>query len=154
MTMLRVLLLVIGLHALPAAADLEADRAAGICVEIERNINTLADFTTTRCWPAKDPAGISFIIVAHAPVFTSDTTLKGWLLTVMGATGLALNNRSNFKADRIYISDAGRMKNRRAKAIAASAMKSLQRRVKAGQIGLDAAYAEMIQKMTDYTIPK
>ena len=136
---------------------MEDARAIAACADIEGMIDGLVDYTDTKCLPAAvaASAGASFIIISEEPVFSADASKKGWLLASLGAVGFVLNEkRPSFKADEVIFSDVQRMKARSGHVIKASVLKSLQRRVKAGQLSLEAAYTEMLKAMRPMTVPK
>jgi hypothetical protein len=135
----------------------EADRAVAACADIEGMIDGLVDYTDTKCLPAAAAAsaGASFIIISEQPVFSVDASKKGWLLASLGAVGFVLNEeRPSFKADEVIFSDVQRMKERTGYVIKVSVLKSLQRKVKADELSLEAAYTEMLSGMRPMTLPE
>src|SRR5437870_9821021 len=85
--------------ALTASAQL-AQTGTSICRQIEKSVNTLADFTQTSCAPGAGVAkgSLSFIVLSSKPVFAVESSKKAWLITVVGAAGNFLNDSKTVKA--------------------------------------------------------
>ncbi|MBI3416057.1 MAG: hypothetical protein HY043_12225 [Verrucomicrobia bacterium] len=128
----------------------------GLAYDIEKVVNALVDYTSTACIATvgKQSDSYSFIIISEKPIFKVEAAKKGWLLTVAGAVGKTLHDNPKFSADEVWVSDASLMKERRAFAVDASLLQSLQQRVKGDQMTLEQMYTEITRSMTEKQIPK
>jgi hypothetical protein len=117
--------------------------AIGLCSLMESYINTLVDYTTTKCVPLKEAGGLGFIFISSKPVFSSEAAKKAWMLTIAGAFGLELNARPNQKIGNIYLTDVDRAKKLQYQVLKGASAKALQRQVKLGQISLDTMWSRL-----------
>ena len=133
-----------------------AEKGQAMCYQIEKTINALVDYTQTSCLPtgAKQKNAYSFILLSSQPVFSVEPSKKAWLLVAVAAVGDILNKSESVKAEELWLSDVNLMKNRVAHVFPAPLSKSLQRRVKAGQLGVEAMYSEISKNLTQKSIPK
>lgn len=129
--------------------------ATALCAGIEKNINLIADITRTMCIPAKgqQPGTISFTIISEKPVFNTSFK-KGWLLTVVGAVGGALNDNPSVKAEELWLSDISLTKEGKAYVIDATTAKSLQQQIHSDKITLEQMYAAITRGLTLRTVKK
>jgi hypothetical protein len=129
--------------------------ASGLCYGIEKNVNGLATFTNTMCIPAKgeQPDSISFTILSEKPVFNTPSK-KAWLLVVVGAVGLALNDNPSAKAEQLWLTDLDLAKEGKAYVIDAATAKSLQQQIKSDKITLDQMYDAITRSLTLKAVKK
>jgi hypothetical protein len=135
-----------------AFADDEADTALSYCADMQQKIDALVDYAKTTCIPAKGKTGMDFIFLSDQPVFSQEAAKKGWLIVVVAVAGDTFN-KVPLKTEQLIVADQDMMKSRKAFKIPAGTARSLQKKVKAGQIGLDAMYSEIGNSMTPYSIP-
>src|SRR5262245_51231099 len=69
-------------HKVAATRD-ETLIAMGLCSSMESKINVLVDYTVTKCLPAPDAGGTSFIFISSKPVFDAEAAKKAWMLVVV-----------------------------------------------------------------------
>lgn len=133
-----------------------AEKGEALCYQIQNSVNALADFTQTSCLPSagSTPGSYSFIVLSSNPVFSVEASKKAWLIVAIAAAGDSLNKQSSVKADELWLSDAALMKNRTAHVFPASLAKSLQRRVKNGQLDLEGMYSEIKRNLVQKTVQK
>ena len=136
----------------PAIADAQASEAIRICNKMERQIDLLVEYTKTLCLPAQGRNGVSFIFVSQEPVFSSEASKKGWLVVVVAAFGATFNANA-MKSDEVIFSDVSMMKSRSAFRMPAKTARTLQRRVKNGEITIDSMYERITAAMEPYSIP-
>lgn len=147
----------IGFLLLPGIANAQStEKGQAMCYQIEKTINALVDYTQTSCLPTRGnlPGNYSFIVLSSQPIFSVEPSKKAWLLAAVAAVGEAMNKNASVKADEVWLSDGNLMKNRIAHVMSADTSKSLQRRIKADQITLDAMYSEISKNLTRKTIEK
>ena len=127
-----------------------------MCHEIERTIDTLTAYTHTSCSPSKGrlPGTYSLIIISSGPVFSGQSSEKGWLLVAVAAAGYALNKNGAVKGGELWFSDPDNMKSHIAYEMSLKAAKSLQRRVKSHRITPEVMYSEIKKDLTRKQIPK
>jgi hypothetical protein len=133
-----------------------ANKGEALCYQIQNSVNALADFTDTRCFPSagNTPKSLSFIILSSKPVFSVEASKKAWVLVAVAASGDSLNKQSSIKADELWLSDTNLLKGHIAYVIPASLAKSLQRRVKNGQINIETMYSEINRNLVRKTVQK
>lgn len=139
-----------------AALAQSAEKGEALCYQIQNSVNALADFTQTSCLPSAGsaPGSYSLIVLSSKPVFSVEASKKAWLIVAVAATGDSLNRQPSVKADELWFSDTTLMKNRTAHVFPASLAKSLQRRVKNGQMDLEGMYSEIKRNLVQKTIQK
>ena len=132
------------------------EKGQAICFQIERFINTLVDYTHTSCVPmfGTEKRAFSFALISTKPVLSVEAAKKGWIISAVGSAGEILNRNPSLKVDQLFLSDVERMKSRVAYMVSANVVKSLQRRIKADQIGIEAMYSEVSKNMTRQVAPK
>ncbi len=115
-----------------------------LCEQSTKVINLLADFSDTKCYPGKTPAGERVLVyMAEKPVFYIRQAKQGWLMVVAATAGKALREAPDVKVAFIFVTDARSLAQGEAyKFPAATAMK-LQRRIKNEEISLDQFYSEL-----------
>src|SRR5438128_3212935 len=125
-------------HAAVAAPRREAsfDTAQAVCYSVQNHVNTLADFTYTRCWPALLKHGYGFLIISEKPVFSAPAAKKAWLLTVVGAVGKEMNDRG-LSGQELMVSDVQNTTNRIGWSLPLEVATSLQRRAQREEITLE-----------------
>lgn len=133
-----------------------AEKGEALCYQIQNSVNALADFTRTSCLPSagSTPGSYSFIVLSSKPVFSVEASKKAWLIVAIAAAGDSLNKQSSVKADELWLSDTALMKNRTAHVFPAPLAKSLQRRVKNGQLDLEGMYSEIKRNLVQKTVQK
>src|SRR5579864_7324683 len=139
--------LVTGSFSRAAVSDQEALVAMGLCSEMEGYVNSLVDFSTTKCIPEFDKLGVNFIFVTEKPLFSVESAKKAWLITVVGAYGKTLSERGNYKVDSLYLADAEMAKVVSYQTMKGSVAKELSRKVRAGEIDLNAMYARILSSL-------
>lgn len=149
-----VLVLMLGMpHTGLAATDDDALIAMGLCEDMDQNINTVADFTETKCIPALDDRGNNFIFISSNPVFTVESSEEAWALVVIAAFGHEFNNKSNYEVRNIYLSDVNMAKTLNYFVLSGELAKQLQSQVYNGQIEPEAAWATIVSSMQPYKGP-
>lgn len=133
-----------------------AEKGMALCYQIQNSVNALVDFTHTSCLPSagNTPGSYSFIVVSSQPIFSVDASKKAWLIVAIAAIGDSLNKQLSVSADELWLSDATLMKTRIAHVFPASLAKSLQSRVKSGQMDLEEMYGEIKRNIVQKTIQK
>lgn len=130
--------------------------AAGkaFCFDVENMLATLIGTGEARCLPsAGKTAGTSNPILIYARNVLSDPAKKQpTLLMTVAVVGKAMRDSSGIRIGDVVVSDIGSMKDRWALKFPGSLAKSLQIRMSADQIGLDAAYAELLKSTSKYAI--
>jgi len=134
-----------------ARADEQTVLAEGYCAEMEGDINALVDFTRTKCIPAKDPDGMSFIFVSEKPVLSVPAAFKGWVISVTAIFGDTFN-KNNFKTSAILVTDIDHAADKKGFRIHSKTARTLQRQVKADQITLEQYYEGIKADLTPYTV--
>jgi hypothetical protein len=142
----------------PAQAATEQNTlvAMGLCSEMERLINTLVDYTQTKCIPLMNGGtGVSFLFVSSRPVFSVEASEKAWALVVVGAYGHLFNPRPSYKLDSIFFTDASLLsKERSAQTLSGSMAKKLQKELYDGKITVEGAWHQMQSNMKPYHVPE
>ncbi len=128
--------------------------AMGLCSEMERLINTLVDYTSTKCIPALDKNGTNFIFVSEKPVFSVPASEKAWALVVAAAVGKTMNYNSSYKSNEVFVADAGMAKDKKFYKFDTDLAKSLQRKVYSGEVSPDVMWIQLKAALTPYTVPE
>ncbi len=77
-----------------SVAAQSVEKGQSICFDVHNTVNALVDYTQTSCLPSGGKAGaISFIVLSSQPVFSVETSKKGWLLVVVASIGKTLNEQ-------------------------------------------------------------
>lgn len=115
------------------------------CRRVEKSVNTLADFTSTKCVPAagKEKGTYSFILISERPVFSNESSKKAWLIVVCSAAGSELNKRGALRAHELWFTDVERIKQRIAFRTEAESCKALQFNVHDGEMSIEQMYAKL-----------
>jgi len=124
-----------------------------LCYSIQNTINAImGEHTHTACVPVSSRVagdGLALGVIASKPVFFAEATKKAWLIVAALGTGHVLNTEGpGASVDVIMFADSALVAHGYGYFVPASVVKSLQRRVKADQITLDAAYSELLARMT------
>ena len=133
------------------------DKGNSICYEVQNDMNTLVDYTQTRCWSApsdRDSNLLSFIVISSKPIFSVEAAKKGWVLGAVAAIGKTLNDAPSVKTDQLWLSDANLMKKQIAYVLPTSLARSLQREAFQGRIGVETMYARIRENLIEKTITK
>lgn len=133
----------------------DADKSMSLAYQIEKNVNTLVDFTSTSCIPgAGSEAGTtSFILLSSEPIFSVEAAKKPWIIVAVGAAGDVLNRNSSVPVENIVLTDSSLMKRRIIHVIPAERVKSLQRKISSDQITLDQLYREILKSLKQQRLP-
>ncbi len=129
--------------------------AMSMCRQIENDINLMAPLPKITCSPGTGTANRSlfFIIVASRPVFAVESSKKAWLIYVVAAVGKQLNDNGAVIAEEVAVSDATLMQDRVAFTLSADLVKSLQTRVRTGQMNFDDMYLEIQRNLKRKVMP-
>jgi hypothetical protein len=145
---------------LPAAAtraapdDNQALIAMGLCSQMEPLINTLIDYSYTKCLPNITGAkGTTFIFITEKPVFAVEASKKAWIIVVVAAVGKTLNEKPSYRADAILLADVSMAKDKSYYTISAALAKSLQHKVYSGQISAEAMWGQISSALSPYAAP-
>ena len=126
------------------------------CANVSRNIDTLASTFRTSCLPtAGGKAEVnSALVIADAPVFSSEKSKKAFLIVACAAAGSELNKSSRVRLNELWFSDVERTKQRIAFVVPASECKVLQSQVHAGAISLEQMYSRLEAKLVRKEVAK
>jgi hypothetical protein len=151
---------VIVLLILPAAVaraapdDNQALIAMGLCSQMEPLINTLIDYSYTKCLPnIAGTKGTSFIFITEKPIFAMEASKKAWVIVVVVAVGKILNDKPSYRADKIFFADVSMAKDKSYYTVSAALAKSLQHKIYSGQISAETIWGQIDSALTPYTAP-
>lgn len=111
--------------------------AMGLCEDMAVKINSIVDYTSTKCIPAFSNKGTDFIFVSKKPVFSVSESKKAWIIVVVASVGKTLNDKPSYSADEVLFADSSMVPSMKYYAIPAILAKSLQRDVFIGRITLN-----------------
>jgi len=126
--------------------------AMGLCSEMEPLINTLIDYSYTKCLPNITGAkGTTFIFITEKPIFAAEASKKAWVIVVVAAVGKTLNDKPSYRADKIFFADVSMAKDKSYYTVSAALAKSLQHKVYSGQMSAEAMWGQISAALTPYT---
>jgi len=130
-------------------------RVLGLCHTIEYYVNSLADYTNTKCLAGagEQKETIGLILISEKPIFTMETEKKCWLIIVVGAIGRTIADNPSFKIDTIIVSDANMLSKRKAFSFPGILAKTLQQKLYNGEINLEQLYKQLTMSLKEYSIP-
>jgi hypothetical protein len=149
-------LLVLTAPAFSGQAAFSSDQALipmGLCEEMGHLVNVMVDYTITKCIPALSNKGTNFIFISEQPVFSVEASKKAWLIVVVSVAGKTLNDKSSYKADKIFVGDVSMVKERHFYTVPAALAKSLQPKLYNGQISAEAMWGRITSALTTYAVP-
>lgn len=142
--------------ALVAGSTYATDPVDEFCQRVSRNIDTLASSFRTTCLPAAGgkPGVNSALLIADAPVFGTEKSKKAFLIVACAAAGSEMNTNARLRLNELWFSDVERTKQRVALSIPASECKSMQSRVHAGNMSIEALYSRLESKLAHREVSK
>jgi hypothetical protein len=143
--------LVVGVFGISlAASDNDTLIAMGLCQDMDYYINSVADFTETKCIPVPNDRGSNFIFVSLKPVFSVKASEKAWVLVVSLSFGREFNKKADYKVGSLYLADMTMVPNLSYSVLSGELAKKLQKQVYDGQIEPDAAWESIVSAMKSY----
>lgn len=137
---------------LAAGSALAQSNAQGLalCNEIGSAVRLLVKYTNTECtYGANQDGGLDLILVAVEPVFAVKASRDAWLVVAVGATAQATHT-SPAKTGRVILSDRTMIAQARGFALPTATARTIQSRMKAGELDLAGAVAEIDAALVPY----
>jgi len=136
-------------------SDDEELRIKGFCYTVENYINTLVDFTNTKCLAGtgEQKGTIGLILISEKSIFSNEAVKKAWLIVVVGAVGKTIMDNPNLKVDTIIVSDMNMMAKRKAFSFPGILAKNLQQKIYNGEINIEQLYKQLTASLKEYSIP-
>ena len=152
---LIIVLAIIGFIDSDVYSDDEDLRARGACHMIEYYVNSLVNYTNTKCLAGagEQKGTIGLILISEKPIFTMEAEKKCWLIVVVGAIGRTMADNPNLKIDTIVVCDTNMLAKGKAFSFPGILAKNLQQKLYNDEINLEQLYKQLIISLKEYSIP-
>ena len=126
--------------------DGEAALSSKYCERMVKLINSVAAFTSTKCAAEAGKNGVRFGFLSSAPVFSTESAKKQWLVAVIRAIDDVLDDTGT-AADSIFVSDQELFDKGKGYFIAGSVAHDLRIRASSGLINVQTMYEGILAAM-------